>query len=166
MDVLRTDRLLLREFELTDAPELFALNADPEVMRYTGDKPFTTVADAEALVRGYTCYRTDGYGRYSVVRLSDRAFLGWCGLRKQKDGSVDLGYRFHRRFWGSGYATEAGLASVQHGFTDLGLEHIIGRVARANLASVRVLEKCGLRYWKELEASDLGDAMIYRVERS
>jgi [ribosomal protein S5]-alanine N-acetyltransferase len=166
MDVLRTARLVLREFELSDAPELFELNADHEVMRYTGDKAFASVEDALDLVRGYTCYRTDGFGRWTMVRMADGAFLGWCGLRKQATGAVDIGYRMHKRHWGQGFATEAGIASVRYGFEELGLDAIIGRVARANVASVRVLEKCGLRYWKDEPFDRIEDALIYRAERT
>lgn len=162
MEIVSTPRLILREFTLADAPELFALNADPEVMRYTGDKPFSSISDAEGLITGYHCYRTDGYGRWTVVRSADKAVLGWCGLRKQASGEVDLGYRLHRMFWGQGFATEAGLASVRIGFEQFKLPQIIGRVARANLGSIRVLEKCGLRYWKEAGPEcNIEDAMIY-----
>jgi RimJ/RimL family protein N-acetyltransferase len=160
--IVSTPRLILREFTLADAPEFFSLNADPEVMRYTGDKPFPSIRDAEDLITGYHCYRTDGYGRWTVVRSVDGAVLGWCGLRKQASGDVDLGYRLHRTFWGQGYATEAALVSVRIGFEQFKLAQIIGRVARGNAGSIRVLEKCGLRYWKEAGAEcDIKDAMIY-----
>jgi RimJ/RimL family protein N-acetyltransferase len=162
MKIVSTQRLILREFMLTDAADLFALNADPEVMRYTGDKPFATLAEAEALIKGYQCYRTDGYGRWTVVRSDDGAVLGWCGSRMQASGEVDLGYRLHRMFWGQGYATEAGIVCVRIGFEQFNLPRIIGRVARANMGSIRVLEKCGLHYWKEAEPEcNLADAMIY-----
>ncbi len=167
MEIVSTPRLIRREFTLTDPPEFFALNADPEVMRFTGDKPFSSMAGAEELIKGYHCYRTDGYGRWTVVRTDDGAVLGWCGLRKQASGEVDLGYRFHRKFWGQGYATEAALVSVRLGFERFSLSHIIGRVARANVGSIRVLEKCGLRYWKEAgPEANIEGAQIYIITRS
>jgi RimJ/RimL family protein N-acetyltransferase len=64
---ISTPRLLLREFALKDAPALFELNSDPEVMKYTGDLPFATVNEAEDFIRAYHHYRDHGYGRWSVV---------------------------------------------------------------------------------------------------
>lgn len=168
MEVLRTERLLLREFADRDAPGFFALNADPEVLRYTGDAPFATEADALALIRGYHWYTTHGYGRWTMERLADGEQLGWCGLRLQPEGQVDLGYRLHRRFWGQGYATEAAIACVELGFTRFGLTEIIGRVDPANAASVRVLEKAGLCFWKsvpDLHNGASGRSDIYLVRK-
>ena len=61
-------------------------------------------------------------------------------------GEVDVAYRLLPTHWGQGLATEAALASVRYGFADLGLKQIIGLVMPENIASVRVLEKAGLRY--------------------
>lgn len=163
---MRTERLLLREIVVADAPVFHALNADPEVMRWTGDSPFPDLAATEAFIRAYPAYRDDGFGRWAMVRLTDGEVVGWCGLRRQPDGEVDLGYRLFRKHWGQGYATEAALASVRHGFRELGLPAIIGRAARANVASIRVLVKVGMRFWKEAPCEDIQDAVIYRVEKA
>ena len=61
-------------------------------------------------------------------------------------GEVDVAFRLMPNHWGQGLATEAALASVRFGFADLGLKRIIGLVMPENIASVRVLEKTGLRY--------------------
>lgn len=146
---MMTDRLYLRPFALTDAEDVYALNADPAVLRYTGDEPFASVAAARAFLETYDQYERYGYGRWAVIDHVHGRFLGWCGLKYHPaEEETDLGYRFHRRYWGRGYATEAGRACVRYGLGKLGLPTIVGRVATANAASVRVLEKCGLRYWK------------------
>ncbi len=165
MEVFRTERMLLREIVPTDAPFFHALNADPEVMRWTGDRPFADLAATEAFIRDYPAYREDGFGRWAMQRLHDGELLGWCGLRRQPEGEVDLGYRLFRRHWGNGYATEASLACVRFGFDVLALPAIIGRAARANTASVRVLEKVGMHFWKEAPTEGLPDAVIYRIDR-
>ncbi|MHC4994631.1 MAG: GNAT family N-acetyltransferase [Planctomycetota bacterium] len=78
--------------------------------------------------------------------------------------SVDLGYRFFSEYWGRGLATEAGLASVRFGFEVLSLERIIGLVMPDNTASIRVLEKVGMRF--ECEVEDEGDWVYrYAIER-
>jgi [ribosomal protein S5]-alanine N-acetyltransferase len=165
MEVLRTERLILREFEERDAEGFFALNNDPEVMRYTGDRSFASVEESLQLIRNYTQYSMHGMGRWSMERIGTGELIGWCGLKRHDDGMVDLGYRLHQRFWGSGYATEAAKASIDHGFNTLGLDHIVGRTARANLASVHVLEKCGMYFWKVAECEGIADSVWYRVDR-
>jgi ribosomal-protein-alanine N-acetyltransferase len=59
---------------------------------------------------------------------------------------VDVAFRLMPAYWGQGLATEAALASVRFGFAELDLKRIIGLVMPQNIASVRVLEKTGLRY--------------------
>jgi RimJ/RimL family protein N-acetyltransferase len=77
-------------------------------------------------------------------------FIGWCGLKYLPEtNEVDLGYRFMKKFWGNGYATEAALACIEYGFTRLNLRLVVGRALPANLASIKVLEKCGMKYLHE-----------------
>lgn len=161
---LETARLVLREFEPDDAAALVELNSDPDVLRYTGDKPFESVEAARRFLEAYPDYRTNGFGRWAVLLRSSGEFAGWCGL-KRVDGEVDLGYRLHRRFWGSGIATEAARASVAHGFFELGLDQIVARAWAQNLASIRVIEKCGLRYWKHARHFDTDGVPHFRVLR-
>ncbi len=146
----------------TDAEHAFALNNDPEVLRYTGDDPFASVEEARAFLVAYPAYRQDGFGRWAV-ELHDGTWLGWCGLRRQADGAVDLGYRFLRAYWGQGYATEAGLACLAWGFEQAGLAEIIGRVAKDNQASIRVLEKVGMHFWKQAPTEMDPHALFYRI---
>jgi RimJ/RimL family protein N-acetyltransferase len=72
--------------------------------------------------------------------------IGFCGLKYLEDlNAVDVGYRFLPEYWGRGLATEACLASVTFGFEVLKLDRIIGLVLPDNVASIRVLEKVGMR---------------------
>jgi len=148
--ILETERLLLREFEVSDAAAYYELNTDPEVTRYTGDSPFESVEAAADFLRNYDHYSRHGFGRWSVLLRETETLIGWCGLKYLADvGEVDLGYRFFRKYWGMGYATEAGRASVRYGLEDLQLPFIAGRAMKGNIGSIRVLEKCGMSYWKD-----------------
>ena len=163
--ILTTPRLLLREFAPEDAPALYALNSDPEVMKYTGDAPFASVGEAEDFVRGYRHYRDHGYGRWSVILRATGEFIGWCGLAFNEAKQVDLGFRFARKHWGKGYATESARAVLAYGFDQLALAEVVGRAARANTASIRVLEKLGMAYWKDDACKGIDDAVYYRIGR-
>ncbi len=161
--ITRTPRLLLREFLPADAEQLFLLNNDPQVLRFTGDRPFPSVEAAASFLEDYPDYRNHGFGRWGVVEQSSGDFLGWCGLKRHDAGMVDLGFRFFRRYWGMGYATESGRASLQYGFDEAKLPEIIGRAATHNLTSIRVLEKLGMTYWTTTAVAGLGQSRQYRI---
>lgn len=152
MYLIETPRLLLREFTPDDAAQMYQLNLDPEVIRYTGDGPFASVATARDFLSRYDVYQRYGMGRLAVLRREDEQWLGWCGLKYHPDQeAVDLGFRFFRRFWGQGYATESGRACLEYGFQMLELHEIIAHVVKVNIGSVRVLEKLGFSNWRPFD---------------
>jgi ribosomal-protein-alanine N-acetyltransferase len=151
--ILETDRLLLREYVEEDAEPFFKLNSDPEVLRFVPDKALLNVEQARQLLVDHPIadYRKYGFGRGACILKSTGEQIGFAGLKYLEDlGEVDVAFRLMRTHWGLGLATEAALASVRFGLTDLGLKRIIGLVMPENLASVRVLEKAGLRYAERL----------------
>jgi ribosomal-protein-alanine N-acetyltransferase len=163
--VLQTKRLLLRELNAEDAENMYLLNLDPEVIRYTGDGPFASEAEARLFLENYDHYKKYGMGRWAVISQSDEAFLGWCGLKFSPDaGEHDIGFRFFRKYWSRGYATEAAEACLEYGFDTLGLTSIVGRAMRDNLTSIRVLEKIGLRYHSDFDFEGQ-PGVVYRLDR-
>lgn len=161
--IIITDRLWLREFELGDASSFFDLNNQEEVMRYTGDVPFNDVAESEDLIANYSHYSEYGFGRWTVLDKENNTILGWCGLKYHPEESyVDLGYRFHQKYWGNGFATEAAKACLDYGFNELKFDEIVGRTSMHNLASVRVLEKIGMTFWKKAPCEGIEDSLYYR----
>lgn len=151
--VFETERLVLKQFTVADAKGFYELNQDPEVIRYTGDAPFCSVAEAEAFIRGYDHYECYGYGRWSVFIRDTGEYIGFCGLNyRPAVDEVDVGFRFLRRHWGKGYATEAARGSLLYGFNELVLDKIVARAMQENLASHRVLQKLGMRFEKTFEA--------------
>lgn len=166
MTILQTPRLILRELTPADAENFYTLNADPEVIRYTGDDPFENVEAARKFLENYSHYEDYGFGRWAVIRKDDGAFLGWCGLKYSPDSDKhDIGFRFFRAHWGQGYANEAAQACLDYGFETLGMKTILGRAMKANAASIKVLEKIGMSYWKDMDFH--GDAgVIYTVTKA
>lgn len=164
---LLTPRLYLRPFAESDADGFYQLNANPEVLQFTGDRPFPDIAAALSFIQGYDHYQNYGYGRWAVIFRQTNSFIGFCGLKFHPEGQcTDLGFRFMQEYWGRGLATEAALACVKHAFTRLALPSLVGRVRQENQASIRVLEKIGMKrirtfdfdgkpgYWYELDAQD------------
>lgn len=149
--VIETERLLLRTFTRDDAPLIYDLNLDPEVIRYTLD-PMADINHAQqvldtVILPQYVLYN---HGRWATHTKDDMQFIGWCGLKYRPElDEVDLGYRFKKTAWGRGYATEAAFACIDYGFKKLNLRRIVGRALPGNIASLKVLEKCGMRYLGE-----------------
>lgn len=79
--IAETKRIFLREFTLSDSENIFQLNADPEVLKYTGDMPFTSVSQVQKFLKNYSDYQNNGYGRWDVISKDGNRFLGWCGLK-------------------------------------------------------------------------------------
>jgi RimJ/RimL family protein N-acetyltransferase len=163
--IFSSGRLLARELTPADAGDLYALNADREVIKYTGDQPFRSVADARQFLEGYRDYELYGCGRWALNRKEDGAFIGWCGLKMHDEDWVDLGFRLLRKYWGQGYATEAARASLYVGFKELKLLQVIGRAAASNSASLRVLEKLNMRFWKWGSCEGIPFAAYYRISQ-
>ena len=162
--IIETDRLLLRRFTLEDAPLLYDLNLDPEVIRYTLD-PLKDIDHArqvlaEVILPQYDLYN---HGRWAVHTRTGIEFIGWCGLKARPErNEIDLGYRFFKTTWGRGFATEAAKACIQYGFEKLNLDRIIGRAMPQNIASLKVLEKCGMKFVCE-ELVDGYPARTYEI---
>lgn len=159
--VLETERLILRTFTMDDAPLIYELNLDPDVTRYT----FDLVKDIEqareilekTILPQYALYN---HGRWAVHLKQGLEFIGWCGLKSRPErNEIDLGYRFQKKSWGKGYATEAAFACLEYGFEKLNLQRIVGRAIPGNEGSLKVLEKCGMRYLGE----EMVDGYLHRT---
>ena len=139
-----------------DLDSLAALYADPQVMRFSLgllDREQTR----EKLDKILATAAVRGWDAFAVEQLEDDRFAGICGLAPQTvDGveEVELGYRFVPEFWGRGIATEAALACRDYAFETLRLPRIIAIIEAANIGSIRVTEKIGLRFEKETRKWD------------
>jgi len=141
-----TLRLTLRAMNEGDAGPFFALNSHPQVMRLTGEPPLRSVDEAREAIENYPDFDTVGYGRWACVLKATGSFVGFCGLKYLRElNEVDVGFRLLPQYWGQGLATEACAASIVFGFNVLNLSRIIGLVLPGNVASIRVLTKCGMR---------------------
>ena len=153
---VETAHLTLRAFHEDDVDPLFAIQGDPEAMRYTYVSP--SRADCAHRLRTFAALHSSlGYAPWTAVLRSEGRVVGWGGLGVDPfdpGWGVEVSYFFDPGCWGRGYATELVRASLAHGFGALSLPEIGAFVRPANAASVRVLEKCGfalMRYEPRLE---------------
>jgi RimJ/RimL family protein N-acetyltransferase len=145
---LRTERLLLRQWQEADLEPFAQLNADPEVM--THFPSLLTRERSDALARDISdSIEEQGWGLWAVEVVDGPSFIGFVGLNEPRFEAhfipaVEVGWRLGREHWGYGYATEAARAAVDFGFGELGLDEIVAMVAPANARSRAVAERLGM----------------------
>ena len=158
---IETERTILRHLTVDDAEAFYALNLDKEVLKYTGDQPFENLQTAKIFLINYDQYNKYGVGRFAVIEKVTSKFIGWCGLKYNpvKD-EFDIGFRFFRDYWNKGFATETAKRCLDYGFNELGIVRIVGRAMKKNVASIKVLEKIGMKFKKTFNF-DGYDGVIY-----
>lgn len=159
--IIETERLLIRPFRREDIEPAYQMNLDAEVSKYTGDGGVVSREEIERRITENVLgdYKRYGYGRLAVEWKENGQFIGFTGLKYLEDlDEVDLGYRFLKEYWGKGIATESAQASIQLGLGPLGLTRIIATVLPENIGSIRVLEKLGFTYEKDI----LEDGLLAR----
>ncbi|MFC4729917.1 GNAT family N-acetyltransferase [Coralloluteibacterium thermophilus] len=157
MDILHTERLLLRRFTPHDARAYRPLVSDPRVLRHTGEAPIEDVESVRRLLleRPIRDYAVHGFGRLACIEKDSGHLIGFCGLKRLEDlGEIDIGYRFIPACWGKGYATEAATAVIRQHVDRFGPRRIVALVDPANAGSVRVLEKLGMAYERDVQPAD------------
>ena len=138
---------------MEDIEPSFKMNLDAEVSRYTGDGGVVSKKEIERRIIENVLgdYQKHGFGRLAVELKGENKFIGFTGLKYLEDmNEVDLGYRFMKKYWGKGIATESAQACVNLGFNTLGLKRIIAMVLPENKGSIRVLEKLNFEYEGEI----------------
>ena len=162
--LIHSNRLILRHFIVDDAKDLFYLNNDSEVLKYTGDIPFTNKQEALEFIEHYGAYQKTGIGRYSVIRKEDQEFLGWCGLKYHaQERTVDLGFRLYKKYWNQSYATESAKAVIDYAFNTLLYPRLVAHAHIDNHSSQRVLEKCNFQKIKHFDYDGM-PAILYQFE--
>lgn len=146
MTISETKRLILREFELSDAEFIRELLNDPDWVRNIGDRNIRLLSDAETyILKLQESYKIHGYGFYAIVEKSTAETIGMCGLIKRADlEDVDLGFALMPKARGKGYAIESSLATVEYAKSK-GIKKLLGIVDPKNSVSSHVLEKIGMK---------------------
>jgi ribosomal-protein-alanine N-acetyltransferase len=158
-----SERLMYRELLPSDDQGMFELDSNPEVHRYLGNKPVTSIEEVRkviAMVREQ--YRSNGIGRMAAILKETGEFIGWVGLKLEHDVNghdtfYDIGYRLIQKHWGKGYATESAKAFIDYGFNVLNVDKINAYADADNIASRIALEKAGLRYVNTFKSEYLMD---------
>ena len=161
---LTTRRLLLRPIQQQDAPALFAIYSDPEVIRYWSTPPWTSIDVAYQFIRSDKVEQASGrHLCVGIQRLDDPAPIGTCTVFSldRQCRRAELGYCMARAHWGNGFMHEALVRFISHVFAVLDLNRIEADIDPRNLPSARSLERLGF-----VKEGQLRERWIVRGEAS
>ena len=164
--VIETPRLILREFVTKDAGALAQVISDAETMRFY-PAPFDQAGVEGWIARNIRRYEKDGHGLWAMDLRSSGEMIGDCGVILQDvdgDHLPEIGYHLRRDMWGNGFATEAARACRDYAFTRLQKQFLISLIRPENLASRKVAERNGMKFWEQTTRAGLVHD-IYRITR-
>ena len=150
---IETERLLLRELRIGDAEHIFKTWAsDPRVTEFTNDTTDTSVEETREWLAVLIKQNEDddsGVFCWGFELKSTGQLIGYGGATFRPDFQKwSLGYTIAFDYWNNGYATEAMKAVVAH-LSEMGEKHFCSGYAVDNPASGRVMEKMGMKFWRD-----------------
>lgn len=164
--MIETERLKFRKLTLDDFDWLFELRSDPEVARYLGGvKPREAV---ETRLRWHMeCHEKLGIGMCVMMyKPEDDKRIGFAGIQPlEVAGEIEVGYSMAKDYWGLGIGSEACRAWLDYGFNKYGLERIIAVADPDNVGSTHIMEKCGMKYEKNIFAYE-ADCAMYAISKN
>lgn len=153
---LQTDRLLLRQFTVDDAPFILTLLNEPSFLRYIGDKNVRNLQDARQYILNgpVASYERHGFGLSAVELKESHTAIGMCGLLKREVlPDPDIGFAFLPDFWSKGFAFEAAAAVLEDARERLKVERILAITSLDNDASIKLLERLGFNFERVMKLS-------------
>lgn len=144
---LETERLALRPLDADDLNDLHRISNEPAVRRYLwDDEPVPVAAIRGLITQSRRTFVSQNVGLFGVRFLGEEGLLGFCGfVRLEGKDEIELAYELTAAVWGRGLATEASLACLRHAFEKAGFVRVIACVDPPNVASLRVIEKLGMK---------------------
>jgi RimJ/RimL family protein N-acetyltransferase len=151
--IIETERLILRELEYRDETDLFEMDSDPEVHVYIENNPVKSIIEIRKVIENLKAqYSKNGIARWAVIDKVTNECIGWSGLKYFNEplnkhlNFYELGYRFKKKHWGKGYATESSKAVIDYGFENLKVDSIFAITHPNNSNSKKVLFKLGFEF--------------------
>ena len=148
LPTLESARLRLRPIREDDLPDLYAVFADPDVMRYWTRPPMRDIAEARdylAEIEGN--FATRIAFKWGITRRDNDRVIGTTSLFRldTPHQTAEIGYALGSAHWGNGYAAEAVHRTCQFAFDELHLRRLEADIDPRHHASIHVVEKAGFQ---------------------
>lgn len=167
-----TSRLGFRTWQSFDLDDFAAINSDPEVMRFF-QKPLSREETQAMMDRMQRMYEERGYCYFAVDLLETKELIGTIGMGWKTFESdftpcVDIGWRIGKKWWNQGLATEGASACLNFAQQNQ-IKEVVSMASIENTASIQVMKKIGMNFWKEFDHPELKDfpdiqrCSLYRI---
>ncbi|MBQ8688796.1 MAG: GNAT family N-acetyltransferase [Clostridia bacterium] len=141
---IETERLIITELDLSMANAVHTGSLDSDTRRFTPDEVFDSEAEAQEAIKFLTSRYQTAQGPFVyAVLLKDGTYVGYVQAISLENNGWEIGYHTVKCYTGMGYATESVTAFLPIIMKRLSINEINGICISDNLASVKVLEKCG-----------------------
>lgn len=161
--ILQTQRLYLREFEWADADFILELLNSEGWLKYIGDRNVKNKLQAEDYLNNgpFKSYEERGYGLSLVALKENEKAIGMCGLlNRDYLEHPDIGFAFLPEFTGKGYALEIAEELIHHAALHWGIKKISAIVQPDNGPSIKLLQKLGLQFIKEIKTPPANQVLL------
>lgn len=139
---IKSERLLIREFQVNDWEAVHEYTSDSLVMKYIPEGVFSE-KDAKDFVNKNV---GENAQNYPVILTEEDKLIGHIVFHKYfGEHTYEIGWVFNPKYYNKGYASEAAKAVLKYGFEELKLHRIIATCQPQNPPSYRVMEKIGMR---------------------
>lgn len=152
-----------RLYKKEDIDNLATLAADPDVMHFFPGGVRTREQTEARLNDFIKYYEEHGLPGFVIYELATGEFAGRCGFGLTETNETEVGYLLHKKFWGKGYASEALTTLLTWAKENLKIDYIIAFAPTNHIASQRVMEKCGMKYYKTDIAKNV-ECRFYRIK--
>ena len=163
-NILETERLTLREFDLSDAKFTLQLLNTPAWLKFIGDKNVHNNQEAEGyLTNGpITSYKKNGFGLWLVSLKESNKAIGMCGLIKRDYlEEIDIGFALMPEYEGLGYGLEMAKATMSYSRKILRIDKVVAITNENNSASIKLLNKIGLQLEKTVETPENETVLLF-----
>lgn len=147
--MIQTQRLGLRLLEQGDINYLAELHGDSDVRKFFPDGTQDREQTKARMNDFISFYKKNGLPCFMIFELDSGEFVGRAGFGLAESGETEVGYVLHKKFWGKGYASEAMTALLEWAKKNIDQDYIIAYAPIDHLASLRVMQKCGMEYYKK-----------------
>jgi [ribosomal protein S5]-alanine N-acetyltransferase len=155
---IETERLILRQLKLSDDIDIFEMDSDPDVHLYIENSPATSIEQSRnSIIYFQNQQKEYGFPVLGVIHKKSNECIGWCGLMYSTElvnnhiSFYELGYRFKKKHWGNGYATESSEAIIKVAFEEFKINSFYAMTNSRNIKSQKVLKKLGFKFVNTFE---------------
>lgn len=164
--IAETERCILRAWSPEDLDDATEMYLRPEHADFFLHEPIDRGHIRRGIASSILLHEKFGYSFWPLFLKETGALIGHCGLQPLREvGEIEVGYLVVPEHRGKGIATEAARAAVGYGFKKLGLPRIVAIALPENTASIRVMEKLGMEYEKNISRKGL-EFVLYALERT